>query len=406
MEVRIEKPKSYIREMHISVPYERYEKEKVRITQSYASAAEIPGFRKGKAPIAMVAASFKSEIEKEAKENLIRDLFSRAVREHHLYPISYAEIEDFSASEESGRITFSARFQVIPDFELSLDGLSATFKPIAVAEDTVKKVMQDLQERYTTVKPVSRPSQPGDMIEFDVVVYDTEGVEVDSVQGMIVDCPKEKKQRLLSHHLVGVKPGERREVDISYPSTFPVMELHGKDVRIKLDIKEVKEKMIPEITDEFAKTVGLNSVSELRSSIRKQLKNEQEMIARADARERMINTLLKNNVFDVPEALLNYYRAQQKSDGLSQDDQEKAIAFAERKARFNIILDKTAEMKQLKVPDEEISGFLEKEAARESVDPQKLRSYLVRTGKMEDIITMFKREKALEELEKQFLRKE
>jgi trigger factor len=404
MEVRIEKPKSYIREMHISVPYEQYAKEMARITQSYQSAAEIPGFRKGKAPISMVATSYRSEIEKEAKENVIRDVFSRAVREHHLLPITYAEIEGFTASEERDLVSFSVRFQVIPDFKLSLDGLDTTFKPAPVAEESVTKVIQDLQEKFTTVKPVSRASQSGDAIEFDYVACDTAGVEVDSAQGMIVVCGKGKG--LLESQLVGVKQGEQRESDIPYPSTFPVMELHGTNVRIKMGIKEVKEKAVPEINDEFAKTVGIDSLGKLRSSIRKQLENEEEMIARANARDKMLEILLKQNDFDVPDALLGYYREQQKDGGFEKDEKEKIDEVAERKARLNIILDKIAELKELKVPEEDINGFLEREAARESVDPQKLRSYLVQTGKMQDIVAMFKREMAFAELEKQYLKKE
>jgi trigger factor len=405
MEVRIEKPKSYIREMHISIPYERYAKEKERITKSYQSAAEIPGFRRGKAPIGMVATSFKSQIEKEAREDIIRDVFAKAVREHHLFPITHAEIRDFAASEEHGHVTFSARFQVIPDFELSLDGLGTTFTPAPVAEGTISEALRDLQDKYTTAKPVSIPARAGDTVEFDYVACDAEGLEVDSAQGMVVTCAQGEEEELLASKLLGVTAGEERELDIPYPPTFPVMELHGTAVRLQMQIREVKERIVPGIDDEFAKTVGLASVGELRSSIRKQLEDEQEMIAYAEARDRMVETLLLHNEFDVPEALLAYYQEQQRGSVLTPDEQEKLHAYAEKKAKLNIILDKVAAEKALKIPEEDIDAFIKGEAARESVDPQKLRTYLVQTGRMEDIITMFKREKAFRELERQFIKK-
>lgn len=399
MDVRIEKPKSYVREMHISVPYEQYANEKERITRSYQTAAEIPGFRKGKAPIAMVASSFRGEIEKEAREHIVRDAFSRAVREHRLFPITHAEITDFTASEENGQVSFSAHFQVIPEFTLSLEGISTSFEPAPVDDDAVMGVIEELRDKFTTVKPVPRASRSGDTIEFDYVAYDGSGEEVDSAQGMTVDCKAGESEGTLASQLLGVKPGEKKACAMPYPATFPAMELHGADVRIKVDIKEVKEKAIPEINDELAKTVGMESLAELKNSIRKQLEHEQEMIARNQARERMVEALILQNDFEVPDALLSHYGE------LPNEEREKALSIAEKKARLNIILDKVAEVRELKVPDEEIAGFLEKEAERESVDPQRLRSYLVQTGKMADIIAMFKREKAFSELERQYVKK-
>jgi FKBP-type peptidyl-prolyl cis-trans isomerase (trigger factor) len=119
----------------------------------------------------------------------------------------------------------------------------------------------------------------------------------------------------------------------------------------------------------------------------------------------MIEALLKHNDFEVPEALIAFYGQQQGHNGQMKDTEEKARESAEKRARINIILDKLAEENGVTVPEEDISGFLEREASREGVDPQKLRSYLVQTGKMEDIIAMFKRERAFAELEKRYLKR-
>jgi trigger factor len=405
MEVRIEKPKSYIREMHISVPAERYEKEKQRIARSYRAGAEIPGFRKGKAPVSLVVASFKKEIEKEARENIVREAFSQAVREHNLNPITYAHIENFTDSDVAGFITFSARFQVIPDFELSLEGLETAVKPVNITDKKIGDVLDGLKEGYTTVRPVSRPSREGDAVEFDYVVFDENGNEIDAAQGMVVDCGKGDGKASMGALLMGVKPGQRIEGNVIYPPTFPLLELDGKQVRMELEIKEVKEKVVPEMNDELAKTLGMNSMTELKDSVRRQLEEEQETIARAEARERMVEKLLKRNVFEVPEALLRYPPGESGDETNSSENRERLLELAERRARFNIILDRVAELKQVKVPEEEISVFLEREATRESVDPQRLRTYLVQTGKMRDIIAMFKREKVFDEMEKEFLKK-
>lgn len=405
MEVRIEKPKPSVCEMHITVSYEQYAKEKERITESYRHAAEVPGFRKGRAPVAIVASNYRSQIEKEAKERFIRSMFAEAVREHHIVPLTYAQVVNFDASEETGVVTFSAMFQVIPDFELSLDGLHTSYEAHAVNNEQVAKVLEELQEKYTTVRPATGPSKEGDTVEFDYVAYDTSGAVVDSAQGMAVTCSERQQKGTLTSALLGVKPGEEREAAIPYPSTFPVVELEGRDVRLTLSIKEVKEAVTPPLDDEFAKVVGMDSLRELKNSIKRQLEDEGEMKARAGARNRMIEKLLGANEFEVPSSLINFYREQQTGGEGSREDEKGSDRAAEETARLNIILDRIAEERKITIGDEEIGGLVKREAARESVDPQKLHSYLVRSGKMEDIIIMLKRNRAFTELEKQYIKK-
>jgi trigger factor len=405
VEVKIEKPKSYIREMHIAVAYEQYAKEKARVTESYRYHAEVPGFRKGRAPASMVAGSYKSQIEKEAKENFIRGVFAKAVQEHHIIPITYAHVMNFNAKEQEGVVEFSVKFQVIPDFELSLAGLSTSYTPPVVPDEQVLKVIKDLQQKYTTVRPVARAAKAGDTVEFDYVAYDASGIEVDSAQGMTVTCSKKEKRKTVASALCGLKAGDEREISVAYPSTFPVIELEGKDVRIKLTIREVKEAAVPAINDEFAKTVGMDSEHELKQSIKKQLENEEEMKAHAEARNTMIEKLLKINEFEVPSSLIDFYAAQHEREGIRKEMKEQNEKAAAETAKLNIILDRIAEEQKITIDEEEIKGLVEREAARESVDAGKLRSYLERSGKMEDIIVMLKRNRAFANLEKQYVNK-
>ncbi len=405
VEVKIEKPKSYMREMHIKIAYDQYAKEKTRITESYRSHAEVPGFRKGKAPASMVAGSYKSQIEKEAKENFIRGVFAKAVQEHHIVPITYAQVMSFNAKEQEGIVEFSVKFQVIPDFELLLKGLNTSYTPLEVTDEQVLGVIKELQQKYTTVRPVNRLAKAGDTIEFDYVAYDASGEEVDSAQGMTVTCSKEEKGQTIASALLKLEPGDKKELSIAYPSIFPVVELEGKDVRITLTIKEVKEAAVPDINDEFAKTVGMDSVHELKRSIRKQLEYEEEMKARAGARSSMIEKLLKINDFEVPSSLIDFYAEQQKQEGMRGDTPEQREEAAAGTAKLNIILDRVAEEQKITIAEEEIKGLVEREAARESVDPEKLRSYLERSGKMEEIIVMLKRNRAFADLEKPYVHK-
>lgn len=407
MEVKIEKPKSYIREIKISVPYRDLEEEQKKIAEMYRNSATVPGFRKGKAPVSVILNRFNKEINKEAQDNVIKNAFMRAVKDNNLNPITFADIDGIKIPEGKGNVTFRARFQVIPDFELKLDGIKTSYKPRKVSTSDVKKVISDLQGKYTTLRPASRPSKTNDNIEFDYTIFDKNNSKVDVVHGMTVECKDEKDKNSLYSLLKGVQPGEDIKGEIVYPGEFPVIELHGKPVTILLKVKEVKEKVIPQIDDNFAKTFGLNSLKDLKETIYKQLSGENELIAKNLGQDQLIDKLFHNNDFEVPEALIDYYLRKQMEEmkNVNKEDinEDELRRLAENKARLNIILDRIADREKIEVSNDEIEKIIEKEAVRESVSKEELRRFLNHSGRLEDIISLLKREKAYDFLQKNFL---
>ncbi len=407
MEVTIKKPKSYIREIEVSFPSNKLAKEQEKIAQNYRHRVVIPGFRKGKAPVSVIMNRFKKEIQEEAKDNVIKSAFTSAVKENNLNPITFVDIKDIKIPEEKGTITFRASFQVIPDFELKLDGIKVICKKHKISKKDVRKVVSDLQRKYTALKPASNPSREGNVIEFDYEVSDMNGKKIDAVSYMTIEYRKEKYKASLFSLLDGVKPGDKIEGEIGYPKIFPVIELHGKPIKILLEVREVKEKVVPKIDDSFAKLLGLSSLKELEESIYKQLSEENEIKTINSGQEELIEKLLHNNNFEVPDALVSYYLKQQKQrmkDAKQEDyDEDELQRMAVRKAQLNIILDRIAETQKIEARNDEIEEIIEKEATNESIRKEELKKYLIESGRLEDIISILKREKALIFLQENFL---
>lgn len=407
MEVKIEKPKSYVRELTISLPYENLERERKRIAETYRNRSVIPGFRKGKAPLRLILNKFDKDIEKEAKDNIIKNGFMEALRENNLNPVSYANIENVEITDDKKNIRFRANFQVIPDFELNLKTIKTTYKSPKINNEDVNKVLSDLQEKYTTLKPTSKSSKIGNSIEFDYKVFDETDNQLESLEGMVLECKKVRDKNSIYSLLPGLKSGEKTKAHITYPVEFPMIELHGKPVSILIETREVKEKIIPRLDDDFAKIVSLDSLRELKESIRGQLSKENEAKAIDSAYEELINKLLKANDFEIPEAIIDYYFKRQMEEmktankkNINEDDVRK---FSERMARLNIILDNIAEKEKLHIPDNEIEKVLDKMGFEEDISMEEKKRFLEQSGRLDDIITILKREKSYDFLKKNFL---
>lgn len=404
IQVKIDKPKSYIRELTVSFPYSIYENEEKKVVEKYRKNAIIAGFRKGRAPVSIVYSKFKKDIKEEVMTNVIEYIFPKILKEHNLSPISVADIKDFNVSREKEDVTFKASFQVVPEFTLKLDGIRTVYKPQKVKEEDIKKALSELQEKYTLLRESQKPSKVGDSIEINYRVYDDKGELRDSTDGFVLECMKGNDATSIFDLLLNSKVGEKKRGVIVYPDFLPVVELHGEKVNIEFEVVNVKEKIIPPIDDDFAKTLGMESLKELENAIRSQMEEENEQRARYEGEKKFVEKLLKLNDFELPDALRNYYLAEMEKE-LKDDkyDKEKLIKIAEDKARFVIILDKVAEEEKIEITDDELTEVLKEESKDKSVDVEKIKEYLVATGKIDEIVIPLKREKAREFLLKNFL---
>jgi trigger factor len=407
MEIKVEKPKSYIRKVEISLPYVRFEDEMQSIAKSYKSSVSIPGFRKGKAPISIILNKFREEIENEARGRLIKDSLLKVLREKSIDPITSAEISDFKVKKDRSTVTFTAKFQVVPNFEVNLKNLKLTYKVPKVGRKDINKEIENLQNKYTMVRSTEEPSKSGDSVEIDYKVFNEEGSEIDVVQGMVIECQNDSNKDSIYTLIKGVKSGDSVEGQVVYPEEFPRSDLHNKKVNIKVDVREVKEKHVPTVNDDFAKTVGMDSVKELKKSIKEQLHSEKRESAFKKAKQDLIDKLLEKNAFEVPDALLNFYMERFKknleAEGSTNYDENNLRKIAKKMSRLDLIIDKIAEIEKIEATDEEIDEVIEKSSKGESMNREELKTYLEQTGKINDVVIMLRRDKVYKFLHERFI---
>ncbi len=225
----------------------------------------IPGFRKGKAPRAVLEQFVGREaLRKEALEELIPEMCMKIVEEQKLEVVAQPQVEML----EQDPVVFKAIFSLRPEIELGDYRSTRIERPaVEVADSEVDGFMQNLRERHGDWVPASRAVNFDDMVIIDVAQTE-KGGETRTHEGQQVLVLKDSMLPLpgFSEHLVGMSPGEEKEFTISFPEDYRMKELAGKEIQFKVKLNEVKEKHLPELDDEFVKSLGegMDTIEALR----------------------------------------------------------------------------------------------------------------------------------------------
>ncbi len=225
----------------------------------------IPGFRKGKAPRAVLEQYVgKDALRKEALDELVPELCMKIVEDQNLEVVAQPQVEIL----EQDPVVFKATFSLRPEIELGDYRAIRIERPeTEVGDKEVDDFMQNLRERHVDWVPASRPVNFDDMVVIDVTQAE-KGGETRTHEGQQVLVMKDAMLPLpgFSEHLVGLSPGEEKEFTIPFAADYQMKELAGREFEFKVKVNEVKEKHLPELDDEFVKSLGegMDSVEALR----------------------------------------------------------------------------------------------------------------------------------------------
>jgi trigger factor len=364
----------------VEIAPERYGGEKERVLQSLIKEVTLPGFRKGKAPAQIVRQRFDETIRSEALKNILPQAYGHIVEREKLEPIGdpvFSEVKE----EDAGHLTFRMDIEVVPRFELEgYAGVKVDSEPLEVSEAEVDDVLGNLRERQAEFVIVERPAVSGDLVTLDYVPI---GLD---------DEPDEKRRvsdypaQLGVGHLfpefetaiAGKPAGFTGRVEITYPEDYGSEELAGRKVLYQFTVKEVKEKRLPALDDEFARSVEekLQDLKGLREDIEKRLRDEKEREAGRKREERAIDIILERNPFEVPLTMIERYRKELEAEDDRRrqamgappetDEEQKAKRdelfdkVAIRNIKRYFILERIAETEGVEVSDGELEQELEK----------------------------------------------
>jgi trigger factor len=297
--VRVEKLGTCLRELHVEVPAETVDVEVDGAFRLYQKTLQVPGFRKGRVPMNLVKARFGQVIEAEVIDGVIKEAYREAIENEGLIPLSQAEIDHYEYRRGES-LHFTARVEVRPTIQVENYSGIEVVKPVyRLTDEDVQMRLDALRERHGVDRPVDRPAQEGDHLVADIQELDRTGVPILGRKREDVTLRLGDEQSELDRQLTGVRRGETRRVSLR-----DERQPHQEFVAA-VTIKDVRERELPPLDDEFAKDLGESTLDDLRETVRKSLEREVEQWSRQQVEAEIIDHLVNRHEFDVPESMVN-----------------------------------------------------------------------------------------------------
>ncbi|AFZ02379.1 trigger factor [Calothrix sp. PCC 6303] len=294
-----------------------------QVVKNLSRTVNIPGFRKGKVPRAILLQRLGSaRIKATALEEIIQDGINQAIKQEDIPAIGQPQLrssfDDLVSGYEPGQpLTFSAAVDVQPEIKVNkYTGLEIKAEEIKVDPERVDKTLDDERQQMATLIPVQgRPAQLGDVavVDFKGVIPKAEGEEGEDEPisgGEATDFQVElQEDRFIPGFvtgMIGMNPEETREISAQFPDPYANPDLAGKAARFTVTLKEIKEKELPELNDDFAKEVSeYETLAELRSSLEQQYQKEAEDRTKSNKQEAFLKELLNHIEADLPETIID-----------------------------------------------------------------------------------------------------
>jgi len=308
MKVSVEEINSIKKKMNVEVPEEQVIKEVDSFYRELSQKAKIKGFRPGKVPRNILERHFKDYVKTEVIQKLIQESYPQALSEAKLHPISNPLIDP--GEMEGGKpFQYAATIEIKPEIRLEgYIGLKIEGKKEGVKDEEVEERLKNLQNIHAQLKTISdpRPIQSGDFVIID---YEASMGNKPLDEGKATDFTVEVGSGRfipdLEEKLVGLKPDEEKAIEVSFPEDYGYKKWAGKTLSFRVKIKEVKEKILPTLDDEFAKDLGdYSSLGDLRLKLREEIEKEKKLILERQLKDQMVEQLLQANSFEVPESLV------------------------------------------------------------------------------------------------------
>ncbi|HET7100325.1 MAG TPA: trigger factor, partial [Terriglobia bacterium] len=369
-----------------------------------------------RAPASLIRRHYQDDIRNEVVQSLLPKYFENAIKEQKMSVIGRPHFDDLKFEDDTP-LTATARFEVLPDFELNeYKGLEVEQGPFEVSEEEVSQTLEDLRQRAATYEPVEdRAAQDGDYVTVNYRGVDKAGAEAKPLEASdaMVHLSEEGSVPEFTENLRGAKPGDVREFEVNYPEDYASKPLAGKSLSYRVEIQAVKKKVVPELDDEFAKSVSeFKTMDELKDRVSENLAARKKYEAETEAKQGLLNQLVAAHTFPVPDTLvegqvdgkLERFLNRLVSQGIDpravsldwQKLREDAKPEAEKDVRGSLILEKVGEAEAIEVKEEEVDELIRELAEERHEAAAALKTRLTRDGELPTIKRRLRNQKALD----------
>jgi len=410
------------KELKIEIEAEQVRAEFEHVAGEYARAATVPGFRKGHAPVAVVRKRFKKEISADVLQRLVPQAVEQAINESGLDVIGQPDVHLEPENVEDlgqGPVSLHAHVEVFPDVALGeYKGLEAARRVRPVTEEDVESVIDNLREASAALQPVEdRASEEGDTVTADIQGRYLEPPSEEEINAEDVDIVVGGDGVLaaFTENLTGVRPDEVRTFTVAYPEDFSAKGLAGKTIEYTATVTAVRRKELPEVDDEWVKSLGeegVDTVERLRERVRENLTKNAEGESEHRMRDEVLDRLLERHQFEVPETIVSYQANQMLQatlrdmmrrglDPRGEDVNWEALRElithrASENVRGSMLLERVAEAEQIEVTGEEIEAEIQAVAEGMQQSVEQVRAALTKQGGERSIADRLRNRKALD----------
>ncbi len=398
MQVNVEESSALGRALTIVVPEKDVKKSLDKAFQKLAGEVEIRGFRKGKAPRKVLEKNYGESVYNEVADKLVQDTYFDALEESKLEAVVHPDIRSHSF-DDAGTFTYVAEIDIKPQFELgTYKGLEVEMPELKVTADDINNKLASMCREMAPLRTVEdRSAVRDDVITIDFTAFD-DGTEMDNVKGTDypIDIGSGKNGKIFEDAMIGLKTGEEVTKEIDFPVDFANQILAGKKIEFRIKVKDLKERVLAEINDEFAQEVSedFKTLDELKADIKKKIAQEREKSRSGDLTDVIMLKLLSNNDFVVPERLVAHeisHHIKQLEETLERQgmsleaagvSRDKLIEDyredAEKRVKGDFILKKIAEVEGIKVDDDDLTKGFERIANQYSMTVADVKKYFAR----------------------------
>lgn len=426
MKVEIEEIGPCKKLLKVEIPKEKIDDEWQEQLKELCRMADLPGFRKGKAPRSLVEKKFGDRLMEDVKQKLVSSTYEEAVEKNKLSPIGEPEISDVNM--ELGKpLNFEVKMEVLPTFEIGeYKGIQLKKESVSITDKDIKAALKTISGQKTQLTIVKDGKvEDDDYIICDCkvivgrkIVFKDEDLEVMVSGSTVADINVPD----LKSNLLGTKSGGKCSIDVQLGDNFSVEQYRNKSAKLEISVKEIKRPVSPEIDDEMAKQMGYDSLAELSEFVSKKLEAEKKRMVDNDMREQICKNLLEMANFDLPKGVIEsqtnkrLHRHQiellnrgtpleeiEKDRGNLKNASEESVI---KDFKLSLILERIAEKEKIFVTEADVNQRINTLANMYGTEPSKMRNQLEKIGNIPNLRYQMKESKTVDFLIKEAVTKE
>src|SRR2546426_9187400 len=402
------------RELELEIPAEEVSKKMESVAKEFARVANVPGFRRGKAPVSLIRRKFADDIKGEVLQSLVPERVEKAVAEQKLTPVSQPQVDKLDFNEGQP-LKFRAVFEVLPEFELgNYQGLEFEMPTMDVTDEDVAKALEEMRERAAAFAPVEgRAIQDGDFAQVKLLGTPDGGGDPLQADSVLCHIGAEETMEPFNANLKGANIGEHRNFDAEYPADYPDAKLAGKKFYYAVEVLGIKTKKLPEVNDDFAKDVSdAATLDELKKKVREGLGHQRDHRHKELLHEKVLAEIVKLHDFPVPESLVEHQmdvRLERVVRSLAAQGVDPRavnvdwVALRRRQedrakddVKAELVIDRLASAENIDVTEEEVTHELEHMAGQTGESAEALRARLTKQGALDRMKAKLRSDKTLD----------